>query len=130
MLLLINYLCYFFYSRLFMYYHTLANQTKNRRDIVWVNGTFNYEAQRSWFWFPLFSFFESDIDCKIPNEFQWPMTLQVKKKLNSTKQSPLANTDFFIYLKKIFSGCKEYVWLLFITTAENEQGKSAQIQFR
>ena len=60
-----------------MYYHTLANQTKNRRDIVWVNGTFNYEAQRSWFWFPLFSFFESDIDCKIPNEFQWPMTLQV-----------------------------------------------------
>lgn len=85
-----------------MYYHTLANQTKNRRDIVWVNGTFNYEAQRSWFWFPLFSFFESDIDCKIPNEFQWPMTLQVKKKLNNTKQSPLANTNFFIYLKKNF----------------------------
>ena len=57
-----------------MYYHTLANQTKNRRDLIAVN-QFSYETQRSWFWFPLFSFFESEIDSKIPNEFQWPLTM-------------------------------------------------------
>ena len=81
-----------------MYYHTLANQTKNRRDIVWVNGTFNYEAQRSWFWFPLFSFFESDIDCKIPNEFQWPMTLQVKKKNLTAPNKAIWQIPIFLFI--------------------------------
>jgi len=32
-----------------------------------------------WLWFPLFSFFESSIDGKIPNEFEWPITVKEVK---------------------------------------------------
>jgi len=64
------FVAFYITSRLFMYYHTLANQPKQKRDSV-----ISYEAQRAWFWFPLFSFFESGIDGKIPNEFQWPLTI-------------------------------------------------------
>ena len=55
-----------------MYYHMLANKNKSQ-DYNFVIKSNNYEAQRAWFWFPLFSFFESSIDGKIPNEFELPI---------------------------------------------------------
>ena len=58
-----------------MYYHMLANQAKNKRDVIINNKEISYEAQKVWLWFPLFSFFESGIDGKIPNEFAWPITM-------------------------------------------------------
>ena len=58
-----------------MYYHMLANQPKNKRTDNSITSK-DYDAQRAWFWFPLFSFFESGIDGKIPNEFAWPLTIK------------------------------------------------------
>lgn len=66
--------------RLFLYYHTLANQHHpifvNTGGEMGSEGTLEDEAQKTWFWFPLFSFFESGIQGgKVPNEFEWPLTL-------------------------------------------------------
>ena len=36
----------------------------------------SFDAKRTWFYFPLFSFFEQNIDGRIPNEFQLPLTPQ------------------------------------------------------
>merc|ERR1719189_2197936 len=66
------FVAFYITSRLFMYYHMLANKNKSQ-DYNFVIKSNNYEAQRAWFWFPLFSFFESSIDGKIPNEFDWPI---------------------------------------------------------
>jgi len=52
----------------------LAN--KSKRDVMVIRSREqSYEEQRTWFWFPLFSFFESSIDGKIPNEFGWPIAM-------------------------------------------------------
>jgi hypothetical protein len=32
------------------------------------------DAKRTWLYFPLFSFFEQNIDGKIPNELEFPFT--------------------------------------------------------
>ena len=70
------FVAFYISSRLFMYYHMLANQTKNKRFDNLTTKEISYDAQRAWFWFPLFSFFESGIDGKIPNEFAWPLTIK------------------------------------------------------
>jgi hypothetical protein len=60
-----------------MYYHTLANQpvlNQFGKKSTPTLGHFSYDAHRVWLWFPMFSFFESRIDGKIPNEFAWPIT--------------------------------------------------------
>lgn len=65
-----------------MYYHTLANQHQAKKDSGGVlSKDISYDAQRAWFWFPLFSFFESGIGGKIPNEFEWPLTLKDVKDI-------------------------------------------------
>ena len=67
-----------FINRLFMYYHTLANQPvlhNMRKKSTPTLGHFSYDAHRVWLWFPMFSFFESKIDGKIPNEFEWPISI-------------------------------------------------------
>ena len=62
--------------RLFMYYHTLANQQQQPAGDG-VDGSSGLpsldkltdESQKTWLWFPLFSFFESGVGGgKIPNE--------------------------------------------------------------
>merc|ERR1712029_1207074 len=62
-----------------MYYHMLANKNKSHENIVFKSKSF--EEQRAWFWFPLFSFFESSIDGKIPNEFDWPISMYDFKEM-------------------------------------------------
>ncbi|CAG0889522.1 unnamed protein product [Cyprideis torosa] len=58
------FVAFYITSRLFLYYHTLAN---NR----------NFHAGRSYqvkVWFPMLTYFEGSVDGVIPNEFEWPFT--------------------------------------------------------
>ncbi|XP_042611258.1 sphingomyelin synthase-related protein 1-like [Cyprinus carpio] len=49
-------------TRLFLYYHTLAN-------------THAYQqSRRARIWFPMFSFFECNVNGPVPNEYCWPFT--------------------------------------------------------
>jgi hypothetical protein len=57
------FVAFYITSRLFLYYHTLANnQALMQRD-----------SNRTRIWFPLFSFFESSVDGIIPNEYESPI---------------------------------------------------------
>lgn len=59
------FIAFYITSRLFLYYHTLANnQALMQRDSI-----------RTRIWFPLFSFFESSVDGIVPNEFESPATI-------------------------------------------------------
>ena len=68
------------FSRLFMYYHMLANKNKSQENLVEFKSK-SYEEHRTWFWFPLFSFFESSIGGTVPNEFDWPISMYDFKEM-------------------------------------------------
>jgi len=58
------FIAFYITSRLFLYYHTLANnQALMQRDY-----------KRTKIWFPLFSYFESGVDGIVPNQYEWPIT--------------------------------------------------------
>ncbi|ELU15615.1 hypothetical protein CAPTEDRAFT_148915 [Capitella teleta] len=58
------FVAFYITSRLFLYYHSLAN-----------NRVLHQGDRRTRIWFPMFSFFESTIDGIIPNEYEWPLSL-------------------------------------------------------
>ncbi|XP_066592765.1 ceramide phosphoethanolamine synthase [Prorops nasuta] len=59
------FVAFYITSRLFLYYHTLANnQALMQRD-----------SNRTKIWFPLFSFFESSVDGIVPNEYESPSVI-------------------------------------------------------
>ncbi|KAJ1528540.1 hypothetical protein ONE63_006946 [Megalurothrips usitatus] len=57
------FIAFYITSRLFLYYHTLAN---NRSLMM-------RDSNRTRIWFPLFSFFESSVDGIVPNEYESPL---------------------------------------------------------
>ncbi|XP_074647609.1 sphingomyelin synthase-related protein 1-like isoform X2 [Tubulanus polymorphus] len=57
------FIAFYITSRLFLYYHTLANN----RSLM------QRDRRRTRIWFPLFSFFESKCDGIVPNEYEWPL---------------------------------------------------------
>lgn len=62
------FVAFYITSRLFLYYHTLANnQALMQRD-----------SNRTRIWFPLFSFFESSVDGIVPNEYESPFVAMQK----------------------------------------------------
>jgi len=63
---------------LFLYYHTLVN---NRAVSKYQEVKTSFDAKRTWFYFPLFSFFEQNIDGRIPNEFELPISPQDVRNL-------------------------------------------------
>ncbi|XP_032781744.2 sphingomyelin synthase-related protein 1 [Daphnia magna] len=70
------FVAFYISSRMFLYYHTLANsRTLKQRD--------RYRAR---VWFPLFSFFEARIDGMVPNEYQMPWTYLSLASLNSYRR--------------------------------------------
>ncbi|KAL8580031.1 hypothetical protein ACOMHN_061352 [Nucella lapillus] len=77
------FIAFYLTSRLFMYYHTLANN----RSLM------QQDAQRTRVWFPLFSFFESRCDGVVPNEYEWPFKIPQWLK-------DLVSGDFFRTLDK------------------------------
>lgn len=59
------FVAFYITSRLFLYYHTLANnQALMQRDSI-----------RTKIWFPLFSFFEASVDGIVPNEYESPSVI-------------------------------------------------------
>ena len=56
------FIAFYISSRLFLYYHTLAN---NRSLML-------RDKRKRQLWFPLFSYFESKCDGIVPNEYEWP----------------------------------------------------------
>lgn len=87
------FIAFYISSRLFLYYHSLANNKV----------LFQGDHRRVKIWFPLFSYFESNIRSIVPNEFEWPPNFfyrsyrsarsKVKRALyGKTKtKSPLSN---------------------------------------
>ncbi|KAK9503313.1 hypothetical protein O3M35_011912 [Rhynocoris fuscipes] len=70
------FIAFYITSRLFLYYHTLANnQSLMLRD-----------SGRTRIWFPLFSFFESDVDGIVPNEYESPLVV-INRIISVIKQS-------------------------------------------
>lgn len=68
------FVAFYITSRLFLYYHTLANnQALQQRD-----------SNRTRIWFPLFSFFEASVDGIVPNEYETPSTI-VYNLVNTVK---------------------------------------------
>ncbi|XP_030380148.1 sphingomyelin synthase-related 1 [Scaptodrosophila lebanonensis] len=59
------FVAFYITSRLFLYYHTLANN----RALMQSDST------RTRIWFPMFSYFESSVEGIVPNEFDTPGTL-------------------------------------------------------
>lgn len=53
------FIAFYISSRLFLYYHTLANN----------QALMSHDSTRTRIWFPLFSYFESSVDGIIPNEY-------------------------------------------------------------
>lgn len=59
------FIAFYITSRLFMYYHTLSNNSVAHK----CPG-----KRRTRVWFPMFSYFEARVSGAIPNEFGWPLT--------------------------------------------------------
>lgn len=59
------FIAFYISTRLFLYYHTLANSQNNYNT--------NRDRDRTRIWFPLFYFFESNVGGTVPNEFENPI---------------------------------------------------------
>lgn len=59
------FIAFYISTRLFLYYHALANNRAFVRD----------DRRRTRIWFPLFYFFESGVDGPVPNEYEWPLRI-------------------------------------------------------
>ncbi|GAV02919.1 hypothetical protein RvY_13421 [Ramazzottius varieornatus] len=57
------FIAFYISSRLFLYYHTLANTDIVRRH-----------PRKTNLYFPLYAFFEADVYRVVPNEYEWPFT--------------------------------------------------------
>ncbi|XP_077999485.1 sphingomyelin synthase-related protein 1-like [Glandiceps talaboti] len=60
------FVAFYITSRLFLYYHSLAN-----------NRALHHGDKRTRVWFPLFTFFECNVDGTIPWECEWPFSQPV-----------------------------------------------------
>lgn len=61
------FIAFFLTSRLFLYYHSLANNAVLH----------SISDRRLSIWFPMFSYLERNIQCMVPNSFRlpWPLSL-------------------------------------------------------
>ncbi|KAH8293527.1 hypothetical protein KR054_001279 [Drosophila jambulina] len=59
------FVAFYITSRLFLYYHTLANNRALMQS----------DSKRTRVWFPMYSYFESRVDGMVPNEFDTPGSL-------------------------------------------------------
>lgn len=82
------FVAFYITSRLFLYYHTLANnQALMQRDSI-----------RTRIWFPLFSFFEASVDGIVPNEYESPSLIVYN--LVGTGKNIWQYVRSWVYLRK------------------------------
>ncbi|CAG9785209.1 unnamed protein product [Diatraea saccharalis] len=80
------FIAFYITSRLFLYYHTLSNNQALMQN----------DSSRTRIWFPLLSFFESEVDGIVPNEYEGPVTILANLKqwcmqlVSDVKQSSVA----------------------------------------
>ncbi|KAL0892365.1 hypothetical protein ABMA27_015499 [Loxostege sticticalis] len=80
------FIAFYITSRLFLYYHTLSNNQALMQN----------DSSRTRIWFPLLSFFESEVDGIVPNEYEGPVTIMNNLKewcvqlLTDVKESSMA----------------------------------------
>lgn len=85
------FIAFYISTRLFLYYHTLANSQNNsssRRD-----------RDRTRIWFPLFYFFESNVRGMVPNEFENPILALKDSKFGCYVMDNLQLLESKYYLK-------------------------------
>ncbi|XP_033108256.1 sphingomyelin synthase-related protein 1-like isoform X2 [Anneissia japonica] len=63
-------IAFYITSRLFLYYHTLAN-----------NQALQHGDKRAEVWFPMFYYFESNVNGIVPNDYEWPFNWPKSVKL-------------------------------------------------
>ncbi|XP_049591673.1 sphingomyelin synthase-related protein 1 isoform X1 [Syngnathus scovelli] len=56
------FIAFYITTRLFLYYHTLANTRAYQ------------QSRRARIWFPMFSFFECNVNGPVPNQYDWPFS--------------------------------------------------------
>ncbi|XP_037322223.2 sphingomyelin synthase-related protein 1-like [Pungitius pungitius] len=56
------FIAFYITTRLFLYYHTLANTRAFQ------------QSRRARIWFPMFSFFECNVNGPVPNQYHWPLS--------------------------------------------------------
>ncbi|KAJ0067317.1 hypothetical protein NL108_016481 [Boleophthalmus pectinirostris] len=56
------FIAFYITTRLFLYYHTLANTRAYQH------------SRRARIWFPMFSFFECNVNGPVPNQYNWPFS--------------------------------------------------------
>ena len=81
-------IAFFLTSRLFLYYHSLANNAVLH----------SVSDNRLSIWFPMFSYFERNIQCMVPNVLRvsWPLTLiysHEDDEENKNNKTSLINCD-------------------------------------
>ncbi|KAJ0180032.1 hypothetical protein K1T71_004623 [Dendrolimus kikuchii] len=69
------FIAFYITSRLFLYYHTLSNNQALMQN----------DSSRTRIWFPLLSFFESQVDGIVPNEYEGPVAILTNLKEWSTR---------------------------------------------
>uniref|UniRef100_A0A1B0G3V7 Sphingomyelin synthase-like domain-containing protein n=1 Tax=Glossina morsitans morsitans TaxID=37546 RepID=A0A1B0G3V7_GLOMM len=138
------FVAFYITSRLFLYYHTLANnQALMSRD-----------SSRTRIWFPMFSYFESSVVGIIPNEYDglgeifdkflltiidlkdififtanriWleaPSIAIITSNVSNTEYGPQQNSDE----NKIYNAATSTTWQRPITSADGENGAGAEIE--
>lgn len=76
-------IAFYITSRVFLYYHMLANTRSY------------YHSRRIRVWFPMFSYFECNVPGKVPNEYEWPFSMDYIKNCfkRPTKSQERSKTD-------------------------------------
>lgn len=100
------FVAFYITSRLFLYYHTLANN----------HALMSYDSNRTRIWFPMFSYFESSVDGIIPNEYDTVADLITKF------------IEALVYCKDICMLTARRAWIQFPETMNQFQPKLASKQ--
>jgi hypothetical protein len=119
------FVAFYITSRLFLYYHSLANNKV----------LFQRDHKRVKIWFPLFSYFESNIHSIVPNEYQCPPNIfyyayrfvkKLTKRLIGTKRKHTVSQQQHYHITQTQSNNSNNSSSH--TSYENKQQQEASVQ--